>query len=95
MSGQLRFRVRYASYCSPWFDYLMVSPDEMKGILEGTGWRVERVLVQWRRQLGTDARARTLVAQLLGLAPEQIENDYARGGHGKTYVELEREADRA
>jgi len=44
MSGQLRFRVRYASYCSPWFDYLMVSPDEMKGILAGTGWRVERFL---------------------------------------------------
>jgi len=42
MSGQLRFRVRYAAYCSPWFDYLMVSPDEMKGILEGTGWRVRR-----------------------------------------------------
>jgi len=44
MSGQLRFRVRYASYCSPWFDYLMVSPDEMKEILEGTGWRVGRFL---------------------------------------------------
>ena len=44
MSGQLRFRVRYASYCSPWFDYLMVSPAEMKEILAGTGWRVERFL---------------------------------------------------
>jgi SAM-dependent methyltransferase len=44
MSGQLRFRVRYASYCSPWFDYLMVSPDEMKGILAGTGWHVGRFL---------------------------------------------------
>jgi SAM-dependent methyltransferase len=44
MSGQLRFRVRYASYCSPWFDYLMVSPDEMKAILAGTGWHVERFL---------------------------------------------------
>src|SRR5579871_1041729 len=44
MSGQLRFRVRYASYCSPWFDYLMVSPDEMKSIVDGTGWRVARLL---------------------------------------------------
>jgi SAM-dependent methyltransferase len=44
MSGQLRFRVRYASYCSPWFDYLMVSPDEMKAILADTGWRVQRFL---------------------------------------------------
>jgi SAM-dependent methyltransferase len=44
MSGQLRFRVRYASSCSPWFDYLMVSPDEMEEILAGTGWHVQRFL---------------------------------------------------
>lgn len=44
MSGQLRIRVRYQWYCTPWFDYLMVSPDEMKAILAGTGWRVQRFL---------------------------------------------------
>ena len=44
MSGQIRIRVRYRRYCSPWFDYLMVSPDEMKAILAGTGWRVQRFL---------------------------------------------------
>ena len=44
MSGQLRIRVRYHRYCTPWFDYLMVSPDEMKAIVAGTGWRVRRFL---------------------------------------------------
>lgn len=44
MSGQLRLRVRYRGYCSPWFDYLIVSPEEMEAILAGTGWRVQRYL---------------------------------------------------
>jgi SAM-dependent methyltransferase len=44
MSGQLRLRVRYRRYCTPWFDYLIVSPEEMKVILTGTGWRVQRFL---------------------------------------------------
>jgi len=44
MSGQIRLRVRYKRYCTPWFDYLMVSPKEMKVILAGTGWRVRRFL---------------------------------------------------
>ena len=44
MSGQIRLRVRYKRYCTPWFDYLMVSPQEMKAIMAGTGWRVRRFL---------------------------------------------------
>ncbi len=40
MPGQLRLRVRYQARKSPWFDYLLVSPDEMITILRGTGWRV-------------------------------------------------------
>jgi SAM-dependent methyltransferase len=44
MAGQIRLRVRYRHYTSPWFDYLMVSPSEMAGILEGTGWRISRIL---------------------------------------------------
>ena len=44
MSGQLRIRVRCRRHCSPWFDYLMVSPKEMRVILAGTGWRVRRFL---------------------------------------------------
>jgi SAM-dependent methyltransferase len=44
MSGQLRLRVRYRDLIGPWFDYLIVSPDEMGTILEGTEWRIRRLL---------------------------------------------------
>lgn len=42
MSGQLRLRIRYKKYISPYFDYLLASKDEMKDILSGTGWRAVR-----------------------------------------------------
>ena len=42
MSGQLRIRVRYKKYVTPWFDYLVVSKQEI--ILKGTGWTVKRFL---------------------------------------------------
>ena len=44
MPGQLRLRVRYRKLVGPWFDYLIVSPDEMAGIVESTGWRVSRLI---------------------------------------------------
>jgi SAM-dependent methyltransferase len=44
MSGQIRIRVRYRDHATPWFDYLMVSQDELEGLLDGTGWQLERVL---------------------------------------------------
>jgi SAM-dependent methyltransferase len=42
MAGQVRVRVRYKRYATPWFDYLLVSPDEMKKLLRGTGWQVKK-----------------------------------------------------
>ncbi|MAE94541.1 MAG: methyltransferase type 11 [Deltaproteobacteria bacterium] len=44
MRGQLRMRVRSGSTCTPWFDYLLVSPAEMRRLVRGTGWRVARLL---------------------------------------------------
>lgn len=44
MGGQIRLRVRFKKYAEPWYDYLLVSKDEMQEILEGTGWRVERFI---------------------------------------------------
>ena len=44
MSGQLRLRVRYRDLLGPWFEYLIVSPGEMTEIVEGTGWRVRRLV---------------------------------------------------
>jgi SAM-dependent methyltransferase len=42
MSGQVRIRVRYHTHVTPWFDYLLVSQEEMKKVLKGTGWHVAR-----------------------------------------------------
>jgi SAM-dependent methyltransferase len=44
MAGQLRLRIRHRSYATPWFDYLIVSREEMEGLVADTGWRVARFL---------------------------------------------------
>jgi 2-polyprenyl-3-methyl-5-hydroxy-6-metoxy-1,4-benzoquinol methylase len=44
MGGQIRMRVRYKRYKSPWFDYLFMSREELEGLLEGTGWRLKEVI---------------------------------------------------
>ena len=42
--GELRFRVHYATFKTPFLDWLMVSKQEMEAILDGTGWRVLKYL---------------------------------------------------
>ncbi len=44
LAGQVRLRVRYKTFKTPYFDYLLVSRREMRAILERTGWAVERFL---------------------------------------------------
>jgi len=44
MSGQLRIRIRFRNYIGDWFDYLLVSKDEMKKILKDTGWRIKKFI---------------------------------------------------
>ncbi len=44
MAGQVRLRVRYKTFIGPWFDYLMVSPQEMAEIVMDTGWRITHVI---------------------------------------------------
>lgn len=44
IGGQLRIRVRYRQFATPWFDYLFVSKPEMEQILHGTGWTVARYI---------------------------------------------------
>lgn len=43
-AGQLRIRVRFREFATPWFDYLFVSKEEMTDLLAGTGWHVRRFL---------------------------------------------------
>ena len=44
MSGQIRLRIRYRQYITPWFDYLFVSKAEMEDLLDGTAWQVKRYI---------------------------------------------------
>lgn len=44
MGGQLRIRIRFRDIASPWFDYLFLSRRELEEILEGTGWRLIRMI---------------------------------------------------
>jgi SAM-dependent methyltransferase len=44
MSGQLRIRIRYKKYATKWFDYLIVSKEEMKEILKATGWKTKEII---------------------------------------------------
>jgi len=44
LGGQIRMRVRYGATIGDWFDYLFVSPEEMREILHGTDWQIEELL---------------------------------------------------
>jgi SAM-dependent methyltransferase len=44
MAGQIRLRIRFLEYKTPWFDYLMVSPPEMSQILHQTGWQITKLI---------------------------------------------------
>jgi hypothetical protein len=44
MPGQLRIRLRHRLYRTPWFDYLLASPDEMRELAERGGWRLREVI---------------------------------------------------
>jgi SAM-dependent methyltransferase len=44
MAGQVRLRVRYRHWAGPFFDWLFVSPAEMRRLLRGTGWYLRRLL---------------------------------------------------
>lgn len=39
-----RFRVRWKKYATPWFYYLMLSPSDLERVVDGTGWRVLRLV---------------------------------------------------
>ena len=44
MAGQIKLRVRYKKYATPWLDYLLVSKEEMENILDGTDWKVKKFI---------------------------------------------------
>ena len=44
MPGQLRIRIPYRQYASPWFDYLLASPQDIDALTTGTDWRLVRTI---------------------------------------------------
>ncbi len=42
--GQVRIRVRYRDYKGLWFDYLLVSREEMEVLIDGTGWFISEII---------------------------------------------------
>ncbi len=42
MSGQVRIRVRYKNYVTPYFDYLFLSREELTHLLENSGWLIKQ-----------------------------------------------------
>jgi cyclopropane fatty-acyl-phospholipid synthase-like methyltransferase len=44
MGGQIRMKLRYQRYTSKWFDYLFVSPEEMRDIVSDTGWKIRNTV---------------------------------------------------
>ncbi len=40
MSGQNRIRSRFTALATPWFDFLLLSLDELGTILSERGWRI-------------------------------------------------------
>ncbi|MGH7573707.1 MAG: class I SAM-dependent methyltransferase, partial [Longimicrobiales bacterium] len=44
MGGQIRMRVRYRKYKTPWFDYLCVSREELEAIVGDTPWRIQEII---------------------------------------------------
>jgi len=44
MGGQVKIKIRFGKYATKWFDYLMVLKEEMKEILNGTGWKAKEFI---------------------------------------------------
>ena len=42
--GQVRIRVRYKRYVTPWIDLLMVNKGELRQIVDGTGWALKETI---------------------------------------------------
>ncbi len=44
LAGQIKMRIRYKNLINPWFDYLFVSKNELRGILKNTGWAIKKLI---------------------------------------------------
>jgi 2-polyprenyl-3-methyl-5-hydroxy-6-metoxy-1,4-benzoquinol methylase len=43
-AGRLRLRLKYKNFRGLWFNYLFVSPDELKNLAKSCGWEVKKII---------------------------------------------------
>lgn len=46
LGGQVRIRVRYRAHVGRWFDYLLLPPEELRELVDGTGWVLSEVIAR-------------------------------------------------
>lgn len=44
MCGEVRLRVRYKQYATPWINYFFMSQEELTSVLQDTGWQIARFI---------------------------------------------------
>jgi len=44
LCGQTKIRIRFEKTVGKWFDWMMVSKEEMNALLEGTGWETSQYI---------------------------------------------------
>jgi len=71
MSGLIRIRVRFEKAATKWFDWLMVSHEEMKELLKGTVWRVSESIDS--EDSGYIAVIRKVISQVPWLHASMVE----------------------
>ena len=76
MAGQIRFRIRFSRAIGPWFDYLLVSPDEIREIIATTPWQIEKLF----EGEGSDFIANAALSRDAGMSSEafigRMEEDF-------------------
>lgn len=63
MPGQVRIRIKYKKFSTPWFDYLLVSRKEMKQILSDTGWKIRQFILPKGRPISSRGQVYIAIIQ--------------------------------
>jgi SAM-dependent methyltransferase len=83
MEGQVRIRVRYRAHVGKWFDYLLVSKDEMKQIVKGSGWYARRFIESKRSPLYVAILSKSPVGFEVSPQDTTVKDERAMGQSGR------------
>jgi SAM-dependent methyltransferase len=91
MPGQLRVRVRYRDLATAWHDWLTLSQEELRGVLESTGWTLAGTIGDSRNYvaiLEKVARRRQTPRQRLRVVPPPRLVDPAQRHHTSRHASI-------